>query len=220
MSNYTETFTSGPGDTVDSTELETQFDDISAAIATKLDSDGSGTMSGDLDMGNNSITDVSDPVNAQDAATLNYLAVRQVVVGTFATDQANGTTTIANTGLTVSITPRFSDSRIIIFANAYVATENVSAGSVASRTSSWQIYRSSGGTPAVITATVQGAFLVAGSSGAGTISDRLAMIGTEVPGAGTHDYVLRFVSSVAGVQAQFKGASGTQATMMAVEVQP
>lgn len=73
MSNYTENFTSENGDITDATELEAEFDSIAFHMATKLDSDGSGTMTGALDMGSNKITGVTDPTNAQDAATKAYV---------------------------------------------------------------------------------------------------------------------------------------------------
>ncbi len=78
MSNYTETFTSTNGSTVDAVELETQFDAIATAIATKLDSDGSGTLTGNLSMGSNRITGVSDPTADQDAATKIYVDEAEV----------------------------------------------------------------------------------------------------------------------------------------------
>lgn len=78
MANYTETFTSVNGDVVDASELETQFDDIATAIATKLDSDGSGAMTGALSMGSNKITNVTDPTADQEAATKAYVDGRSV----------------------------------------------------------------------------------------------------------------------------------------------
>jgi hypothetical protein len=79
MSDYTENFTSVSGDTVDSTELETEFDAIATAIATKLDSDGSGAMTGALSMGSNKVTSVTDPTSAQDAATKAYVDGAEVI---------------------------------------------------------------------------------------------------------------------------------------------
>jgi len=72
MANYTETFTSVTGNVVDASELEGEFDAIATAIATKLDSDGSGALTGALSMGSNKITNVTDPTNPQDAATMAY----------------------------------------------------------------------------------------------------------------------------------------------------
>lgn len=96
MSNYTENFTSTSGDTVDATELEGEFDAISTAIATKLDSDGSGTMTGALGMGSNKITSVTDPTDAQDAATKAYVDARHAVQTEAATTSG---TTVSFTGL-------------------------------------------------------------------------------------------------------------------------
>lgn len=217
MSNYTENFTSINGSTTDATELEAEFDAIATAIATKLDSDGSGAMTGDLNMGSNNIENLSDPVSANDAVNFSALAIRQIAVGTSSTDSANGTTSISNTSLSVSITPNYSDSRILVWANAYVSAENVSAGSAAPRYGNWQIYRSSGAASVIASASV-GRQLDANSSAAANDFARLSMLCTEVPGAGTHDYVLRYSSPLAGVQAQFNGTSG--AVMVALEVKP
>ena len=147
------------------------------------------------------------------------MAIRQIVVSTSTTDSENGSTTFGNTDLTVDITPTFADSRVIIFANAHVQARNVSAGSVAVRYGNWQIYRSSG-TPTVIASAGVGRSLSANDTNTAVSYDRLNMIGTEVPGAGTHTYILRYAAQIAGVQAQFKGSSGTQATMLAVEGKP
>jgi|TARA_S200002703_G_C3703964_1_gene216217 hypothetical protein len=101
MGNYTETFTSTTGDTIDASELETQFDDIATAISSKLDSDGSGTMSGDLAMGSNNITGLADPTAAQHAATKAYVDTElneMVVVGRAAV----ATTTISTTEVSES----------------------------------------------------------------------------------------------------------------------
>lgn len=73
MSNYTENFSSVDGDVTDAAELEAEFDAIAAAVNSKIDSDGSGTMTGSLNMGSNKITNLTDPTSAQDAASKAYV---------------------------------------------------------------------------------------------------------------------------------------------------
>ncbi len=102
MSNYTETFTAVNGDTTDATALETEFDAIATAIATKLDSDGSGTMTGALNMGSNKATNVTDPTAAQDAATKNY--VDTGVVADYETVASDTVATNEQVGATLTVT--------------------------------------------------------------------------------------------------------------------
>ena len=119
MADYTENFTSETGDTIDASELETEFDAIATAIATKLDSDGSGSMSGNLAMGSNKVTNLASPTNANDAVNFSSLAIRQIKISTCATDTSTSMTSYQDTGLEGSITLNHSDSKIIVVANAF-----------------------------------------------------------------------------------------------------
>ncbi len=102
MSNYTENFTSTNGDVVDASELESEFDAIATAIATKLDSDGSGTMTGALSMGSNKVTNVTDPTNDQDAATKAFVETASPLAGAAAGDEFLARIATTPTGWTVS----------------------------------------------------------------------------------------------------------------------
>lgn len=99
MANYTESYTATTGDTIDAADFETEFDAIATAIATKLDTDGSGTMTGALNMGSNKVTSVTDPTSAQDAATKAYVDTR-----------ASGWTLIASQTASASATISFDAS--------------------------------------------------------------------------------------------------------------
>ena len=219
MANYTENFGSESGDTIDSAELETEFDAIAAAIATKIDSDGSGVMSGALAMGSNKITGLASATADADAVPFSLLAVRQIKIGTSTSNVSHGGTSFLATGLEVTITPLFSDSVIIVIANAYVSADNSTAGSTANRYANWQIYRSSG-TPASIANSSVGRVMSTATSSADASLDRLNMLGTETPGAGTHTYQLRYQAVVSGLPASMFGSSGGQASIIAVEVRP
>jgi hypothetical protein len=117
MSNYTEGFTSTTGDTVDAAELETEFDAIAAAISSKLDSDGTGAMTGNLNMGSNKITSVTDPTDAQDAATKAYADARH----------ATGTEVATTSGTTASFTGIAAGAKHIVLAFSNVSTDNASS---------------------------------------------------------------------------------------------
>jgi hypothetical protein len=220
MSNYTETFTKVNGNTIDVADFETEFDAIAAAISSKLDSDGSGTMTGDLDMGNNSITDVSDPTNDQDAATHNIVGVRQFIVATSTTNDSTNSTSYASTSLSASITPLYSDSDMIISVSGYYSAAHTgSGGDHANRYVDFQIYRSTG-TAVGITNAVFGYALEATSSVSAAAFGSVHLTGTETPGSGTHTYVLRYLVPNAVIQGRLLGSSGTQAVMTIMEVRP
>lgn len=133
MSDYTETFTAVTGDTIDAADFEAEFDAIATAIATKLDADGSGTMSGALAMGANKITGLADPTNDQDAATKAYVdAAIQTVEATpyttrtdistvFPTDNTIPQNTEGFEVTTVTITPTSATNRLVIEAECFGA---------------------------------------------------------------------------------------------------
>jgi hypothetical protein len=73
MSSYTESFTSVNGDVADATELEAEFDAIATAVNSKVDADGSTSMTGDLAMGSNKITGLATPTDANDGVSKTYM---------------------------------------------------------------------------------------------------------------------------------------------------
>ncbi len=118
MSNYTENFTSTSGDTVNSAELETEFDAIAAAVNSKVDADGSGTMTGALNMGNNKITNLTDPTSAQDAASKNY--VDTAVVADYSLLASAGIATAESVADTLTVTiPSSWNGYVVEFLSAF-----------------------------------------------------------------------------------------------------
>lgn len=198
---------------------DTHDEDLAQGINDCLHKGGQNAATADISLGGNKATNMADATVDADGINFGLLAIRQIVVGTSTTDSNNGTTALASTSLSATLTPKFADSRLIIWANAFVSTENVSAGSTTTATATWQIWRSSGGTGVICNASVGRSLAVASSNSAKSF-DRLSLMGTEVPGAGAHTYVLRYSSPLAGVQAQFRGSQGTQATMIIAEVRP
>ena len=218
MSNYTETFNSVNGDTADATELETQFDAISTAIATKLDSDGSGTMTGALNMGSNKITNLTDPTNAQDAASFNSVGIIQAKIATSTTDESTVSTSYSNTSLTGSITPVYSTSNIVVLVSGYFTAAHIgSGGAIVTRRAEYQIYRSSG-TPAELCNAAFGRDKATSDEDPRTSYGSVHLIGTEAPGAGTHTYVLRFATPNSVVRNSFLANTGGQAVMIIAEL--
>lgn len=61
------------GTTITTTWANTTLNDIAASLTGSVAADGQTPMSGSLNMANNKITAISDPVNAQDAATKAYV---------------------------------------------------------------------------------------------------------------------------------------------------
>jgi hypothetical protein len=69
------------GTTISSTWANNTLNDIASALTNSVASDGQTAMSGTLQMGANLISDVADPVSAQDAVTVNFLST-----GTYTVD--------------------------------------------------------------------------------------------------------------------------------------
>lgn len=220
MSNYTENFTSVSGDVVDASELEAEFDAIATAVNSKLDADGSGTLSGDLNMGSNEIVSLADPrlSQAQDAATFGIVGIRQVQVATSTADDSTLSQSYVDSSLTDSITLLYSDSRVVAVVFAPVRCDS-NGTSLADRYAFYELYRSSG-TPATITTSLNGRTMAAASTNAAPSRDSLFLMGTEVPGAGTHTYKLRHKVLNAGNESFVDGSSVGAAMMMLLEVKP
>jgi hypothetical protein len=94
------------GTTVTTTWANTTLNDIASSLTGSVASDGQTPMTGALNMGSNKITTVTDPTNAQDAATKAYVdAATSGLSATYLTkannlsDVANATTSRTNLGL-------------------------------------------------------------------------------------------------------------------------
>lgn len=87
------------GTTISSTWANTTLADIANALTGSLAADGQTTASGNLNMGTNKITNVTDPSSAQDAATKNYVDTYVGALGTMSTQNANA---VAITGGSIS----------------------------------------------------------------------------------------------------------------------
>ena len=61
------------GTTITANWANTTLNDVASALTGSLAADGQTPATGNLNMANNRITAVSDPVNLQDAATYNFL---------------------------------------------------------------------------------------------------------------------------------------------------
>jgi hypothetical protein len=80
------------GTTISSTWANTTLADIANALTGSLAADGQTTATGNLNMGTNKITNLTDPASAQEAATKNYVDTYVGNLGTMATQNANNVT--------------------------------------------------------------------------------------------------------------------------------
>lgn len=73
------------GTTITSNWANSTMSDIAAALSGSLASDGQTPATGSLNMANNRIINVTDPQNAQDAVTVNFLSTGTYTIncGTF-----------------------------------------------------------------------------------------------------------------------------------------
>lgn len=71
--SYTIPTTLVAGNTALASEVMGNFNDLGSEIADSLSRSGKGGMVADLDMGNNKVTDLAEPVASSDAATKNYV---------------------------------------------------------------------------------------------------------------------------------------------------
>ena len=156
------------GTTITTTWANNTLNDIASSLTGSVAADGQTPMTGALNMANNKIIAVTNPTNAQDAATKNYTdvaiaasiaglgtmstqnanavaitggsitgatlnasdlssgtvpfarlpagSVLQVVNATYSTYTTAATATYTDSGLTASITPKFSTSKILVMA--------------------------------------------------------------------------------------------------------
>jgi len=87
------------GTTISSTWANTTLADIANALTGSLAADGQTTATGNLNMGTNKITNLTDPASAQEAATKNYVDTYVGNLGTMSTQNANN---VAITGGSIS----------------------------------------------------------------------------------------------------------------------
>ena len=73
-----------------------------------------GTMSGPIAMGTNKVTGIGNGTAAQDAAAYGQVAFLQRVTGTYATDASSSSTSYADTGIAITITPILSTTKVMI----------------------------------------------------------------------------------------------------------
>jgi hypothetical protein len=73
------------GTTITSNWANSTMSDIASALSGSLASDGQTPATGSLNMANNRIINVTDPTNAQDAVTVNFLSTGTYTIncGTF-----------------------------------------------------------------------------------------------------------------------------------------
>jgi hypothetical protein len=155
--------------TITTTWANSTLNDIASSLTGSVAADGQTPMTGALNMANNKIIAVTNPTNAQDAATKNYTdvaiaasiaglgtmstqnanavaitggsitgatlnasdlssgtvpfarlpsgSVLQVINATYSTYTSSSSSTFADTGLTATITPKFTTSKILVIAN-------------------------------------------------------------------------------------------------------
>lgn len=115
--------------TISSTWANTTLNDIATALTNSLAADGQTTATGNLQMGNNKIINLSNGTSATDAATYGQLStitgrVLQVVTSTFTTSFSTTSTSFVSTGHTASITPTSASSKIMCFVTSELANDS------------------------------------------------------------------------------------------------
>jgi cation transport ATPase len=68
------------GTVISSSWANTTLTDIANTLTQSISSDGQTPMTGSLNMNTNGIINLTDPVNAQDAVTLNYLSAGTYII--------------------------------------------------------------------------------------------------------------------------------------------
>ena len=84
------------GTTITSSWANTTMQNIADGLTQSVASDGQTTMSGALNMGNNKVISVTDPTNAQDAATKNYTDTAITTAGATYLLKASNLSDVAN----------------------------------------------------------------------------------------------------------------------------
>jgi hypothetical protein len=106
--------------TISSTWANTTLSDIATALTNSLAADGQTTATGNLQMGNNKITNLANGSASNDAATVGQLSgmIRQIVKATFNTSSTTTSASFVNTSVTATITPSSASSKILVIASA------------------------------------------------------------------------------------------------------
>ena len=124
------------GTTISSTWANSTLNDIASALTGSLAADGQTTASGNLNMGNNKITNLTDGTNAQDAVTYSQLVASTgglsgrivQIVQTIGSSSVTNSTAYVPTGHSASITPTSVSSKILVLNNATFAQTNLGGG--------------------------------------------------------------------------------------------
>jgi len=111
------------GTTIASTWANTTLSDIQTALTQSVSADGQTPITGSLQMGNNKITNLSDPTSAQDAATKAYADALISGNGTMASQNANAVSITGGSidGTTIGTTTRADGKFTTLAANGDVS---------------------------------------------------------------------------------------------------
>ena len=114
--------------TISSTWANTTLNDIATALTNSLAADGQTTATGNLQMGNNKITNLSNGTASTDAATVGQLSgmIRQTVQATFNTQSTTTSASFVNTSVTATITPSSASSKVLVLVSASAHIYNYS----------------------------------------------------------------------------------------------
>lgn len=115
--------------TISSTWANTTLNDIANALSGSVAADGQTTVTGNLQMGNNKIVNLTDGTDATDAATYGQLTaltgrIAQVVQSTFSTTASTTSGTLVTTGHTATITPTSATSKILALVSCAINNTN------------------------------------------------------------------------------------------------
>jgi hypothetical protein len=111
------------GTTIASTWANTTLSDIQTALTQSVSADGQTPITGSLQMGNNKITNLSDPTSSQDAATKAYADALISGNGTMASQNANAVSITGGSidGTTIGTTTRADGKFTTLAANGDVS---------------------------------------------------------------------------------------------------
>ena len=121
------------GTSITTTWANNTLTDIANTLTASVASDGQTPMTGALNMANNKVTSVTDPTNAQDAATKNYVDGKVTALGTMATQNANAVAITGGTesGVNIDNSPIGTTTRSTVKATTLdlgLSTQSVAIG--------------------------------------------------------------------------------------------